>query len=49
MLAAVQHAVKYLIVLYLVTHGLPAAADIELRDLATVVGWSLLALFRIST
>jgi hypothetical protein len=49
MLVAVQRVVKYLIVLYLVTHGLPAASEIELRDFATVIGWSLLAHFRIST
>jgi hypothetical protein len=49
MFAVVQHAVKYLIVFYLVTHGLPAASEIELRDLATAIGWSLLAHFRIST
>lgn len=49
MLVAVQHAVKHLIVLYLVTHGLPAASEIELRDLATAIGWSLLAYFRNST
>jgi hypothetical protein len=49
MLVAVQHAVKHLIVFYLVTHGLPVASEIELRDLATTIGWSLLALFRIST
>jgi hypothetical protein len=48
MLVAVQRLVKYAIVLYLVTHGLPAAADIELRDLATAIGWSLLAQLRIS-
>ena len=49
MLVAVQRIVKYLIVLYLVTHGLPAASEIELRDLATAIGWSLLAYFRIPT
>ena len=49
MLAAVQHAVKYFIVLYLVTHGLPAASEIELRDLTTAIGRSLLAYFRSST
>ena len=48
MLVAVQRLVKYVIVLYLVTHGLPAAAEIELRDLATAIGWSLLAQLRIS-
>ena len=36
MLVAVQRLVKYAIVLYLVTHGLPAAGEIELRDLASV-------------
>jgi hypothetical protein len=49
MLVAVQHAVKHLVVIYLVTHGLPVASEIELRDLATAIGWSLLAHFRIST
>ena len=47
MLIAVQRLVKYVIVLYLVTHGLPAAAEIELSDLATAIGWSLLSQFRI--
>ena len=48
MLVAVRQAVKYLVVLYLVTHGLPAASEIELRDLVTAVAWSVLAQFRIS-
>jgi hypothetical protein len=46
MLVTVQRVLKYLIVLYLVTHGLPAASEIELRDLATAIGWSLLAQLR---
>ena len=46
MLVAVQCLVKCAIVLYLVTHGLPIAAEIELRDLATAVCWSLLAQLR---
>jgi hypothetical protein len=49
MLVAVQRVVKYLIVLYLVTHGLPAASEIELRDLATAIAWSLLAQLRMSS
>jgi len=48
MLVAVQRLVKYAIMLYLVTHGLPAAGEIELRDLASAIGWSLLAQLRIS-
>ena len=48
MLLAVQRLVKYVIVLYLVTHGLPTAGEIELRDLASAIGWSLLAQLRIS-
>jgi len=48
MLVVVQRLVKYVVVLYLVTHGVPAAAEIELRDLATAIGWSLLAQLRIS-
>jgi len=44
----VRNVVKYLVVLYLVTHGLPAASEIELRDLVTAMAWSLLAQFRIS-
>jgi hypothetical protein len=48
MLVAVQRLVKYAIVLYLVTHGLPAAGEIEFRELASAIGWSLLAQFRIS-
>jgi len=48
MLVAVQRLVKCAIVLYLVMHGLPVAAEIELRDLATALCWSLLAQFRIS-
>jgi len=48
MLVTVRNVVKYLVVLYLVTHGLPAASEIELRDLVTAMAWSLLAQFRIS-
>lgn len=48
MLVAVRNVVKYLVVLYLVTHGLPAASEIELRDLVTAIAWSLLAQFRVS-
>jgi hypothetical protein len=47
MLVAVQRLVKCAIVLYLVTHGLPIDAEIELRDLATAVCWSLLAQLRL--
>ena len=43
MLVAVQGLVKYVIVLYLVTHGLPIAGEIELRDLLSALGWSFLA------
>ena len=48
MLVAVQHLVKGAIVIYLVTHGLPIAAEIELRDLASALCWSLLAQLRLS-
>lgn len=48
MLVTVRNVVKYLVVLYLVTHGLPAASEIELRDLVTAIAWSLLAQFRVS-
>ena len=48
MLVTVRNMVKYLVVLYLATHGLPAASEIELRDLVTAMAWSLLAQFRIS-
>jgi hypothetical protein len=48
MLVAVQRLAKYAIVIYLVTHGLPIAGDIELRDLVSAIGWSLLAQLRIS-
>jgi hypothetical protein len=48
MLVAAQRFVKYAVVFYLVTHGLPYAAEVDLRDLATAIGWSLLAQFRIS-
>jgi hypothetical protein len=48
MLVTVRNVVKYLVVLYLVTHGLPAASEIELRDLVTAMAWSLLAQFRVS-
>jgi len=48
MLVTVRNVVTYLVVLYLVTHGLPAASEIELRDLVTAMAWSLLAQFRIS-
>ena len=47
MLVAVQGLMKYVIVLYLVTHGLPIAGEIELRDLLSALGWSLLAQLRI--
>ena len=47
MLVAVQGLVKYVIVLYLVTHGLPIASETELRDLLSAFGWSLLAQLRI--
>ena len=49
MLVAVQRIVKYLIVLYPVTHGLPAASEIELRDLVTAIAWSVLAQLRMSS
>jgi len=48
MLVTLRNVVKYLVVLYLVTHGLPAASEIELRDLVTAIAWSLLARFRVS-
>ena len=48
MLVTVRNVVKFLVVLYLVTHGLPAASEIELRDLVTAIAWSLLAQFRVS-
>jgi hypothetical protein len=48
MLIAVQRLVKCALVLYLVTHGLPIAAEVELRDLAAALGWSLLAQLRLS-
>jgi len=38
MLVAVQGLVKYVIVLYLVTHGLPIAGEIELPDLLSALG-----------
>jgi hypothetical protein len=46
MLVAVQRLVKYAVVLYLVTHGLPMAAEVDLRDLATTLLWSLQAQLR---
>ena len=48
MLVAVQRLVKCTVVLYLVTHGLPMAAEVDLRDLATTLLWSLQAQLRIS-
>jgi len=48
MLVTMRNVVKYLVALYLVTHGLPAASEIELRDLVTAITWSLLAQFRVS-
>ena len=47
MLVAVQRLVKCAVVLYLVTHGLPMAAEVDLRDLATVLLWSVQAQLRI--
>jgi hypothetical protein len=49
MLVAAQRLVKCAFVLYLVTHGLPIAAEVDLRDVATAVLWSLQAQLRIST
>jgi hypothetical protein len=46
MLVAVQRLVKCAVVLYLVTHGLPIAADVDLRDLASVLLWSVQAQLR---
>ena len=46
MLVAVQRLVKCVVALYLVTHGLPIAAEVELRDLASVLLWSVQAQFR---
>ena len=48
MLVAVQRFVKCAVVLYLVTHGLPIAPEVELRDLAAALCWSLLAQLRLS-
>lgn len=47
MLVAVQRLVKCAVVLYLVTHGLPIAADVDLRDLATILLWSVQAQLRV--
>ena len=46
MLVAVQRLVKCAVVLYLVTHGLPMAAEVDLRDLATILLWSVQAQLR---
>jgi hypothetical protein len=35
--------VKFAVVLYLVTHGVPVSGDLDFRGLATVVVQSLLA------
>ena len=48
MLVAVQRLVKCAVVLYLVTHGLPMAAEVDLRDLATTLLWTIQAQLRIS-
>ncbi len=48
MLVAVQRLVKCAVVLYLVTHGPPIAAEVELRDLATVLLWGVRDQLRIS-
>ncbi len=46
MLVVVQRLVQCVVVLYLVTHGLPMAAEIDLRDLANTLLWSLQAQLR---
>ena len=48
MLVAAQRLVKYAVVLYLVTHGLPIAAEVELRELGAALFWSLVAQLRLS-
>ena len=37
MFVAMGRLVKLAVVIYLVTHGLPIAADLDLRDLASAV------------
>jgi len=37
MLAAMGRLVKLAVVIYLVTHGLPIAADVDLRDLVSAM------------
>ena len=37
MFAAMGRLVKLAVVIYLVTHGLPSAADMDLRDLASAL------------
>lgn len=48
MLVVVQRLVQCVVVLYLVTHGLPAVSATELRDLASAVCTCVLAQLRLT-
>jgi len=48
MLVVVQRLVQYVVVLYLVTHGLPMVSAAELRDLASAVCTCVLAQLRLT-
>ena len=48
MLVVVQRLVQYVVVLYLVTHGLPTVSAAELRDLASAVCTCVLAQLRLT-
>ena len=48
MLVAVQRLVQYVVVIYLVTHGLPIVTGAELRDLASAVCTCVLAQLRLT-
>jgi hypothetical protein len=48
MLVVVQRLVQWVVVLYLVTHGLPIVSAAELRDLASAVCTCVLAQLRLT-
>jgi hypothetical protein len=48
MLFVVQRLVQYVVVIYLVTHGLPIVTGAELRDLASGVCTCVLAQLRLT-
>ena len=48
MLVVMQRLVQWVVMLYLVTHGLPSVSAAELRDLASAVCTCVLAQLRLT-